>query len=44
MCGRFTIIDRCMASIANGFEYKPNYNADGGSFLPGQRMIRSGTR
>ncbi|WP_145047840.1 SOS response-associated peptidase [Paenibacillus xylanexedens] len=34
MCGRFTIIDpledimeRYMASIAEGFEYKPNYNA-----------------
>ncbi|MCM3173272.1 SOS response-associated peptidase [Paenibacillus sp. MER 99-2] len=41
MCGRFTIIDpledimeRYMASIAEGFEYKPNYNAAPMQYIP----------
>lgn len=41
MCGRFTIIDpldaiidRYMASIADGFEYKPNYNAAPMQYIP----------
>ncbi|HBU81787.1 MAG TPA: SOS response-associated peptidase [Paenibacillus sp.] len=41
MCGRFTItdpieeiMDRYYASIAEGFEYKPNYNAAPMQFIP----------
>lgn len=41
MCGRFTIIDpledimeRYMASIAEGFDYKPNYNAAPMQYIP----------
>ncbi|WP_433581616.1 SOS response-associated peptidase [Paenibacillus amylolyticus] len=41
MCGRFTITDpldaimeRYYASIADGFEYKPNYNAAPMQFIP----------
>lgn len=41
MCGRFTItdpidaiMDRYYASIADGFEYKPNYNAAPIQFIP----------
>ncbi|WP_340013372.1 SOS response-associated peptidase [Paenibacillus sp. FSL K6-1318] len=41
MCGRFTItdpidaiMDRYYASIADGFEYKPNYNAAPMQFIP----------
>ncbi|MDQ0719719.1 putative SOS response-associated peptidase YedK [Paenibacillus sp. W4I10] len=41
MCGRFTItdpieaiMDRYYASIADGFEYKPNYNASPMQYIP----------
>ncbi|CAH1216211.1 SOS response-associated peptidase [Paenibacillus sp. JJ-223] len=41
MCGRFTIIDpieeimdRYMAAITDGFEYKPNYNAAPMQYIP----------
>ncbi|PYE49280.1 SOS response-associated peptidase [Paenibacillus barcinonensis] len=41
MCGRFTITDslneimeRYMASIADGFEYRPNYNAAPMQYIP----------
>lgn len=41
MCGRFTITDpidaileRYYASIAEGFEYKPNYNAAPMQYIP----------
>ncbi|MGC5773592.1 SOS response-associated peptidase [Paenibacillus pabuli] len=41
MCGRFTItdpidaiLDRYYASIADGFEYKPNYNAAPMQYIP----------
>lgn len=41
MCGRFTItdpieeiMDRYMAAIADGFEYKPNYNAAPMQYIP----------
>nr|WP_306553771.1 SOS response-associated peptidase family protein [Paenibacillus sp. LK1] len=41
MCGRFTIIDpieqimdRYTASMADGFEYKPNYNAAPMQYIP----------
>ncbi|WP_338542840.1 SOS response-associated peptidase [Paenibacillus tundrae] len=41
MCGRFTIIDpledimeRYMASIAEGFDYKPNFNAAPMQYIP----------
>lgn len=41
MCGRFTltdpldaIMDRYYASIADGFEYKPNYNAAPMQYIP----------
>ncbi|KAA8782491.1 SOS response-associated peptidase [Paenibacillus amylolyticus] len=41
MCGRFTItdpldaiMDRYMASIAEGFEYRPNYNAAPMQYIP----------
>lgn len=41
MCGRFTItdpldaiMDRYHASIADGFEYRPNYNAAPMQYIP----------
>ncbi|MEK4372356.1 SOS response-associated peptidase [Paenibacillus sp. FSL R5-0473] len=51
MCGRFTItdplesiLDRYYASIADGFEYKPNYNAAPMQYIPTIIGSKNGNR
>lgn len=51
MCGRFTItdpldeiIERFMASIADGFEYRPNYNAAPMQYIPTIIDSKNGNR
>ncbi|MBB6021446.1 putative SOS response-associated peptidase YedK [Paenibacillus sp. JGP012] len=51
MCGRFSITDpldeimeRYMASIADGFEYRPNYNAAPMQYIPTIIGSKSGNR
>ncbi|KGP77805.1 MULTISPECIES: SOS response-associated peptidase [Paenibacillus] len=51
MCGRFTItdplnaiLDRYTASITDGFEYKPNYNAAPMQFIPTVIESKHGNR
>ncbi|UPK46492.1 SOS response-associated peptidase [Paenibacillus pabuli] len=51
MCGRFTItdsiediIERYMAAMANGFEYKPNYNAAPKQYIPAIIASKEGNR
>ncbi|MGN7413414.1 SOS response-associated peptidase [Paenibacillus sp. SAF-068] len=51
MCGRFTItdpieaiMDRYYASIADGFEYKPNYNAAPMQYIPTIIGSKNGNR
>jgi putative SOS response-associated peptidase YedK len=51
MCGRYTItdpldsiLDRYYASIADGFEYKPNYNAAPMQYIPTIIGSKNGNR
>ncbi|WP_434750732.1 SOS response-associated peptidase [Paenibacillus amylolyticus] len=51
MCGRFSITDpldeimeRYMASIADGFEYRPNYNAAPMQYIPAIIGSKGGNR
>ncbi|MGF9698850.1 SOS response-associated peptidase [Paenibacillus sp. MABNR03] len=51
MCGRFTIVDpieelmdRYMASISDGFEYQPNYNAAPMQYIPAIIGSKQGNR